>query len=242
MGKLKQVIQSLDPDSRQYLEHYLEEAPDWLLEAFQVIRVAKNALFIEERDAADQIYILVRGRVLAVDYRVRDIAYGFFEFVPIEVFGAMEIICEMEQYMSSLLTLEESFFLKIRRSIFEKWLRSDNKAFQMQTRKVGRYLLKQARRERLNVLLPGLERVALVLMRMYEVYAQEHHGKLYLSRKDFAETTGLCERMITRILKELEQKEYLTREGWCIHMSQEQYQKLKTLVENKIDGMEEMER
>ena len=241
MDGIRQLISELKPDQRKYLERYFQQAPEWLMNSFRTIRLGKDELLLEEGKSADQIYVLMKGKILAVDYRVRDLAYGFFEFEPVEVFGAMEMICGMETYRTSLLAMENCILLQIKRTNFEQWMEQDMQAYRMQTEKVCRYLLEQARRERLNVLLSGQERIAMVLMRIYEVYGKEHQGKLYLSRKDFSETTGLCDRTVSRVLKDLEQQGYLSREGWSIRIRREQYQKLKKLVESKINGMEEME-
>ena len=107
----------------------------------------------------------------------------------------------------------------------------------MQTKRMSTYLLEEARKERLNILLNATDRMALVLIRMYELYAENHQSKVYLSRKYFVETTGLSERTITRILTEFETKGMISREGWNIVLSEEQYLTLKQLVDNKINKM-----
>lgn len=53
---------------------------------------------------------------------------------------------------------------------------------------------------------------------------------MYLSRKDFSEVTGVSERTITRALKELEEQGLISRDGWNIVMTWEQYQRIRKLV------------
>lgn len=238
MKQVEEVLNICEKSSREYLEHYLQEAPDWLLESFQVVSMKKGVTFIEEGKKLDKVYILLKGSIIAVDYRVRDMVYGFFCFHPIRVMGALEVIGEMKTYMTTLITTEKCVFLKTDSKQFEKWIRSDMNAFQMQTKEIGRYLTEQARKERLNVLLKATERMALVIIRMYELYAQKGTLKLYLSRKELMETTGLSERTITRTLKEFESKGYISRSGWDIVASRGQYKLLKELIEDKINTME----
>lgn len=239
MSEIKRALEKCDKATQDYLKQYLKNAPDWILDSFQVVHLKKGTTFIEEGEKADKVYVLIKGSIIAVDYRVREMVYGFFQFRPVKVMGALEIIGEMEKYMTTLITAENCTFLKIGSKQFEKWLRSDMNALQMQTKETGRYLTEQARKERLNVLLKATERMALVLIRMYEVYSENGKSKIYLSRKDFMETTGLSERTITRVLKELEEKGNITRSGWDIVLTREQYLILKELVDNKINKMGE---
>ena len=48
------------------------------------------------------------------------------------------------------------------------------------------------------------------------------------------ETTGLSERTITRILKEMEEKKVIHRKGWEIIISFEQYQEIKKMIDLRI--------
>ena len=54
-------------------------------------------------------YVLLQGQVSAVDYRVQEAVYGFFQFYPIELFGVMEILGGMERYKTSLAAVEKVF-------------------------------------------------------------------------------------------------------------------------------------
>lgn len=104
---------------------------------------------------------------------------------------------------------------------------------------MGRYLLKQARKERLYVLLQGVERIYLVLYKMYQTYARNGQCVLYMSRKDFTETAGVSERTVTRTLKSLEEKGCIDREGWRIRIGEKQYGMIRELLEDKMYEFEE---
>lgn len=241
MSEAEALIKKLDMESQAYLNRYFANAPRWLMDSFQVVRVPKNTAFINEGEIADTIYILMKGRVVAVDYRVQEMAYGFITFQSMEVFGVMEILVDMDRYKTTLETTKDSIFLKISRDIFEKWLKNDLTAFQMQTRRTGRYLLEEVRKERLYVLIQGVERVYLALYEMYQSFGVEDACSIYVSRKDFAEMTGLSERTITRTLKNLEEKGCITRDGWNILMTQEQFLQIQSLIEDKIIEIGEQE-
>ena len=104
---------------------------------------------------------------------------------------------------------------------------------------MGRYLLEQARKERLYVLLQGVERIYLVLYKMYQSYAGNGKCSLYMSRKDFTETAGVSERTVTRTLKSLEEKGCIARDGWKIRIDEQQYGMIRELLEDKMYEFEE---
>lgn len=239
MSEVDALIKKLDRESRTYLEKYFMDAPGWLMDAFQVVRMPGNRTFIIEGEAADHVYILLKGIVLAVDHRVQEMAYGFIRFHPVEVFGVMEILLELDEYKTTLMTTTDSILLRISREKFEKWIKNDMNAFRMEAKRVGTYLLKEVRKERLYVLIQGVERVYLVLHELYQTYAREGVLSIYMSRKDFSETTGVSERTITRTLKDLEQKGFLTRDGWNLVINREQYRMIRALIEDKMCGIGE---
>ena len=232
-------IEKLNPEKVDYLKQYFAGAPRWLLEQFQVIEVPAGTVFIHEGEPAERVYVLLQGQVSAVDYRVQEAVYGFFQFYPIELFGVMEILGGMERYKTSLAAVEKSIFLRIGRDQYERWLKSDSNAFQMETKEIVNYLLEQARKERLYVLLSGNQRVYQVLIKLYKSYEENGTYSAYISRKDFSEMTGLSERTITRALKELEEKKLITRNGWNIVMTWNQYKQIKELMKDQINEMGE---
>lgn len=237
MNEVDVLLKKLEKESRIYLEKYFRDAPDWLMDAFQVVHMPKNRTFIAEGETADKVYILLKGMVLAVDHRVQEMAYGFIRFQPVEVFGVMEIMLELDEYKTTLMTTRDSVLLRTSREKFEKWIKNDINAFRMETKKVGTYLLEEVRKERLYVLVQGVERVYLVLHELYQTYARDGVLRIYMSRKDFSEATGVSERTITRTLKDLEQKGFLTRDGWNLVINKEQYLMLRALIEDKMCGI-----
>lgn len=55
----------------------------------------------------------------------------------------------------------------------------------METKEIVNYLLEQARKERLYVLLSGNQRVYQVLIKLYKSYEENGTYSAYISRKDF---------------------------------------------------------
>ncbi len=239
MSEAEDVIRKLNAKQQNYLNSYFACAPEGLKSSMQVVQMPTGTTFIQEGAPVDKVFILLKGSVSAVDYRVRETVYGFCHFEPIEIFGTMEILGQISHYRTTLATTQDSLFLKIPGDICRKWILNDVSALRLETQRIIGYLLEQSRKERLYVMLPGNERVYLILTNLYETYGKRDTYSVYLSRKDFSEVTGVSERTITRALKELEEKGLISRDGWNIVMTWEQYQKIRKLVRVQNNEMGE---
>ena len=235
MSEVDDEISRLTAKQQNYLNSYFTYAPESLKSSIQVVRMPAGTTFIQEGAPLDKVFILLKGSVSAVDYRVRETVYGFCHFEPIEIFGTMEILGYMSHYKTTLATTQDSLFLKIPGDACRKWILNDVSALRLETQRIIGYLLEQSRKERLYVMLPGNERVYLILTNLYETYGKCDTYSVYLSRKDFSEVTGVSERTITRALKDLEEQKLISRDGWNIVMTWEQYRKIRELVRVQIN-------
>lgn len=82
MDEAAEQILNLDKEKQEYLNRYFAGAPHWLLKQFQVVEIPAGTIFISEGESADRVYVLLQGQVSAVDYRVQEAVYGFFQFYP----------------------------------------------------------------------------------------------------------------------------------------------------------------
>lgn len=238
MNEVVELIDELHTKESDYLNNYLANAPKWLLEAFQIVRIKKGNAFIHENSYVDTVYILVEGVVKATDYRVQEIAYDYARFYPVEVFGAMEFLMGYEEYKTTLITETDCRFLRVSKDQFAKWMVTDIHAVLEQVKAMSGYLLDQVRKERLFLFLQGADRLFLLFMQIYQKSARHKICKIRLTRKDLSNSTGLCIKTINRCVKKMEEDGYISREGRTIVIDQEQFQRIKAVVSEKIDEVE----
>ena len=238
MKRTTEFIRTLTEEKRNYIQEYFRNAPDWLMDSLQMVHVPAGNLFVEEGDLADRVYMLLEGQVCAMEQRVLGIQYKHYTFSPVETFGTMEIISGLEEYMTSLCADTDCVLLKTSRKKYEKWIGEDSHVFRIEAAKIGEYLLKQARKERLNVLVGGAERVALKICSMYEKVEDQ---AVCISRREFVETTGLSERTVSRILGGFEERGFISRKGWDVQVSKEQYEKIRHLLNDTVSPWAEYE-
>lgn len=238
MNEVVELIEELHGKERDYLNNYLANAPKWLMESFQIVRMKAGTVFIRENANVDTVYILVEGVVKGTDYRVLEIAYDYARFYPVEVFGAMEFLMGETLYKTTLITETDCCFLRVSKSSFAKWMVTDIHAILEQVKAMSVYLLEQVRKERLFLFLQGGDRLLLLFLQIYQKSARHKICRIKLTRKELSNSTGLCIKTINRCVKKMEEDGYISREGRAIIIDREQYIKIKTIVSEKIDEVE----
>lgn len=238
MNEVANLIEKLEGENGNYLRNYFANAPKWIFDEFQTVKIEKDKVFIHENSSADTVYILVDGIVRATDYRIQEIAYDYARFFPIEIFGVMEFLMEYEEYKTTLTTETDCTFLKISKEHFSKWIITDIHAVLEQVKAMSKYLLKQVRKERLFLFLQGSDRIFFIFMQMYQGTAKNGVCKINLTRKYLSNSTGICIKTVNRCVKKMEKDGYISRNGRSIVIDSEQYLKIKEILSEKIDDIE----
>lgn len=211
--KLVALQKKLKDPEKEYLEQYLKNAPMWLLESFQIVHMGKDHVFIREKTEVDMVYILVEGIVKAIDYRIFGIVYNYMWFYPVKTFGSMEILLELQNYMTTLKTVTPCTMLAVSKDKFATWMRNDINTLLLESKSMGSYLLEQSRKERLFLFFQGVDRVILLFIHLYEKMAQNNKCILKLTRQDIADQSGLSIKTINRAVKKLEEEGYISRKA-----------------------------
>ncbi len=236
-NEIDHLLSQLKHEDALYLEQFLRNAPRWLMEEFRVVTVPKDTAFIHESDPAKTIYILVEGLVTASDLRIDQATYDYMRFEPVEVFGAMEFLADIEQYQTTLYAAEPCKFLKISKEKFARWMMSDINALSMQTRAMTRYLVEQNRTDRLNLFLQGEDRVALFLTSFYEKTAKDGRATLTMNRAEIGRSTALSVRTVNRTLTDMIADGRLKKSGRKLILEKDNYDILNQQLAEKIDNV-----
>lgn len=107
-------------ETQQQFEDYFQTAPAWLMECFQVEEMEKGQIFVRENTPIDTIYFVGRGTIKATDYRIYGITYDFMSFDCVHALGGMEIIMDLDTYMTTLETATPCTIVKIAKAKYEK--------------------------------------------------------------------------------------------------------------------------
>lgn len=220
---------------KKYFLEYFSNAPIWLVESMKVLELDQDVTFIKEGESAKNIFFLVTGIVEAIDFRVHGEMFNYKHFQEIYAFGGMEVILDIDNYMTTLKTTTKCVFVKIPRKLFEKWLYSDTEALKRESKMVARNLLDEVRNERLLLFIQGADRLAFLLIKRYEYYNVKGKLRLDYDRQNIADATGMCIKTVSRAIKQFEDSGLITKDSRKITVDSEQYKKLKEIVLEKLE-------
>lgn len=224
-------LKNIDKERREQFEEYFSTAPKWLLDSFQIVEMEKGVTLVRENAPVDRVYIIGKGAVKGVDFRIYGVEYDFMHFDGVYGMGAMEIVLGEDVYRTTLETLTPCTVIRIPKEQFEKWLMSDIKALRQESRAIGKYLLEEVRNTRLNLFLKGTDRLAILFTRFYEKYGGKGELKITYTRTELSEISGLCVKTINRSVQRFEEEGLVGRKGSKVTVNWEQYQRLRGIVD-----------
>lgn len=230
-NQIEAVLAQLPQKQQACFRDYFANAPQQVLGAIRVEKRKPNQLLAEEHEPVERIYILMKGEVRAIDYRVKGAAYEYARFEGVTILGSMECIFGIRNYMTTLVTATACTFLAIPRQIYEGWLWSDTNALRAEAQNMREYLLDHTRENRVMLLLNGAERLIYLLVRKCESLGRREEYLLPVNRQELADQSGFSVKTVNRSIKKLEEDGFLTRDGHKVRITQGQFAAMREYLD-----------
>lgn len=227
-------LEGLSKEEQGQFVEYFRTAPLWLIDSFRIEKVKKGTVFTREGEPADTVFFIAGGTIAATDYRMYGMPYDYRRYNRVYAFGAMEILINVDKYMTTLRVASDCTIAMLPRAKYEKWLFSDINALRYETMRMGSDLLNESRDNRLFLFVQGPERLALLFVKRYEQYGKKGVLSIKRSRQNLADETGLCIKTISRGVKRFMEEGLITKEGNQIMIDRVQYEGLKQMISSKI--------
>ena len=227
-------LEGLSKEEQGQFVEYFRTAPLWLIDSFRIEKVKKGTVFTREGEPADTVFFIAGGTIAATDYRMYGMPYDYRRYNRVYAFGAMEILINVDKYMTTLRAASDCTIAMLPRAKYEKWLFSDINALRYETMRMGSDLLNESRDNRLFLFVQGPERLALLFVKRYEQYGKKGVLSIKRSRQNLADETGLCIKTISRGVKRFMEEGLITKEGNQIMIDRVQYEGLKQIISSKI--------
>lgn len=235
VGTILEMTKTLSPGAQDYISKLFQDAPLWLFDNISIMNLEKNKVFILENTPVNKVYFLVEGSVKAVENRIYGKEYDYMHFTPVKIFGSMEILLDIMEYKTSLVSVTPCIFLVMQQDRFREWIQKDINALLMETKSMGSYLLEQSRKERNFLFLSGKDRLFLVFMDLYEYQIMEQKRCIInMTRQELSDCSGLSVKTINRAVKKMEEEGFIGRSGSKILISSEQFMKMQDYIKNLI--------
>lgn len=221
----------LREERRKRFVEYFATAPEELLESAQVIELETGTTLVRENEPVDRVYVIGRGTVKGIDFRIYGIEYDFIHFEGVYGLGAMEIIMGEDRYRTTLEAVTPCTVVKMPVAKFQAWIMTDIVALHRESRAIAKYLIDEVRNTRLNLFLKGTDRLAILFISFYEKLGAKGVQKITYTRTELSEVSGLCVKTINRSIKKFEDEGLVGRDGSKITINESQYERLKEIVE-----------
>jgi len=228
-------LKKMDNERKEQFIAYFKTAPVWLLESFKVEEMDKGTIFVREGEPVETIFFILDGTIKATDYRFYGITYDFMRFDKVYAMGGMEIIMDLDVYRTTLQTVTKCHVLRIPKTKFEKWIKTDIEALKHEAKLMGEYLLEQGRDSRAFLFLQGSDRLAMLFIQRYERYAKDGVLSMKGDRQSLSDSTGLCVKTINRSVKKFAEDGVISKNGRQIVIDRNQYIRLKSIVDAVIE-------
>ena len=148
--------------------------------------------------------------------------------------GGLEILMDFKTYRTSLKTIDKCKVIKITKEAFEKWMQEDIDGLRYESKMMGEYLLTQGKLAREYLFLSGSARLAKIFIEKYEEEARNGILTVNSTRQELSDESGFAVKTVSRAIKSLYEEGLIEKDGKDIVVNEEQYNKLKELVQSIV--------
>ena len=141
-------LQTLSSSEQAFVKQFLGNAPQTLLSAAIIQNHPKNHKLIRANDACSYVYILLKGKLQAIEERLSYEPYHFMEIAAINIVGDYELFTHDISRMITLITMEPSRFILLPAKDYIEWIRGDAAALFLRTQMLIRHTVLQSQNER----------------------------------------------------------------------------------------------
>lgn len=148
---------------KSFLENFFKFAPPYIQTVLMLRSYKKDSRLVAAGDSCAHVYILLKGRLEAVEEHVANIPYHFTEICALDIVGDYEFFTEKQPRLVTLATLEDSLCLVIPAAEYMTWLRKDPHALFLRSRMIISQLVVQAQFQRQNLFADNRTRMLVFL-------------------------------------------------------------------------------
>lgn len=226
-------LQTLSSSEQAFVKQFLGNAPQTLLSAAIIQNHPKNHKLIRANDACSYVYILLKGKLQAIEERLSYEPYHFMEIAAINIVGDYELFTHDISRMVTLITMEPSRFILLPAKDYIEWIRGDAAALFLRTQMLIRHTVLQSQNERKIHFLSNRDKLLHFLYFQYNHYALP--GTLFqikYTHAELANMTGCSVRTINRLIEIFFKEGLIFIKKGKIYLSEEQAHIIDETIRN----------
>lgn len=214
---------------KNFLENFFKFSPSYIQPVLMLRSYKKGSRLVAAGDSSAHVYILLKGRLEAVEEHVSDAPYHFTEIKALDIVGDYEFFTGKLMRLVTVTTLEDSLCLVIPAAEYMTWLRSDSHALFLRSRMIISQLVAQAQFQRQNLFSDNHTRMLYFLKEQITqaVNDNTNTGSVYpirisFTRPEIAAHLGCSVRTVNRTVQELEAENRISLRKGKIYINEQQ--------------------
>lgn len=205
-----------------FLKRFFANCPDSFGDNLMLKTYPKNHVLISANDACAHVYILLKGRLQAIEERTDGERYRFTELQALDIIGDYELFTRLPGRMITLTTLEPSLCLVIPAAAYLNWIRTDAGALFIRIQMLIREMSAQTRSDRQNLFLDNRTRLLNLLYNECGKQPGVFPCKIRLTHPELASRLGCSVRTVNRLISQLGAEGLVTLVRGKMQVSREQ--------------------
>ena len=229
MLKINELNYPFTLKQKNCLEDFFKFSPSYIQPVLMLRSYKKGSRLVAAGDSSAHVYILLKGRLEAVEEHVSDAPYHFTEIKALDIVGDYEFFTGKLMRLVTVTTLEDSLCLVIPAAEYMTWLRSDSHALFLRSRMIISQLVAQAQFQRQNLFSDNHTRMLYFLKEQITqaVNDNTNTGSVYpirisFTRPEIAAHLGCSVRTVNRTVQELEAENRISLRKGKIYINEQQ--------------------
>lgn len=233
MLKINELNYPFTLKQKNFLEDFFKFSPSYIQPVLMLRSYKKGSRLVAAGDSSAHVYILLKGRLEAVEEHVSDAPYHFTEIKALDIVGDYEFFTGKLMRLVTVTTLEDSLCLVIPAAEYMTWLRSDSHALFLRSRMIISQLVAQAQFQRQNLFSDNHTRMLYFLKEQITQAVNDNTNtgfvypiRISFTRPEIAAHLGCSVRTVNRTVQELEAENRISLRKGKIYINEQQAKQL----------------
>lgn len=213
------------------IEKFFSTCPILIRNYLTPCSFSPKQLLIEAGAPCGTVYILVLGRLQAIEEKAGGIPYSFFDIVPFDIVGDYELFSDDRESFATIRATEPGVCLTLPARFYLQWISTDSAALFQRTKLLMKRLSLQLDSNRRFLFLSNEQRCMYLICQEAERTPLLKGVLLFkLNRELLAAKAGCSLRTVHRLVKELEKENLLALVHGKICLTAEQLEAMCNIL------------
>lgn len=226
----KNLSKKLTTEQMDFMNSFFKNAPDTLFHRALLQTYSRNHTLIHSEDTCSNVYILLKGRLQAIEETVVNEPFSFTELPSIEIVGDFELFTQSTSRIITLTTLESSLCLVIPSGDYISWIKKDAEALHIRIQMLIRQLISQTKSTHHSLFLDNKMRLLHFIFSEYNKHKDHNLLLITYTRSEIASRLGCSLRTVNRNIADLNKEKLITLHHGKIQIEYHQFLQIEQVI------------